>query len=293
MNSWRIHFGWAIATVLTAVVSARIASRQEPEPVREPAPLRSAPVAEAAKPVAVPASVELAEAPVSLPVEPAPDLERLLALVRSTTDFEKLKKILEGIPVRAMKLKVLREAACSKDARAFYAAIEVLRQMKGRDVAEVVEASLAVQKDRGYGEYAAELLGEIGDALSYTPLAEALGSANEAVRINSADTLKKLGYPAPAQDLVTVYTRQFESPDGSLRRKSVETLIQLNLEGSIGVFARALKDSNGDVRAEAINAFTKLDRKEYLPLLEPLVNDPHPEVAKEAKDAVESLKEEK
>ena len=292
MNSWRIHFGWAIVTVLAAVVSARVVSRKEAEPIREPAPARSASAAEVAKPLSVPASVDVAAAPALTPPDPALDEEGLRALLRTPKDFELIKKIFDGIPDRALKLKLLREAVCSKDGRSVYMALEVLRPMKGRDVAEVLEACLKAQQDRGYGGgEAARLLGEIGDVLSYTPLTEALGSRNEEVRINSADSLKKLGYPAPAQELAIAYTRQFESTDGSLRKKSVETLAQLHLEGSIAVFARALKDVNGDVRLEAIYAFSSLDKKEYLPLLEPLVDDPNPEVAREAQSAVDGLKD--
>jgi HEAT repeat protein len=218
------------------------------------------------------------------------DEEKLRASLQSTDDFGKLVKILEGIPDRALKMKMLREATCSKDARRIYTALQVLRKMKGRDVAEVVEVCLKAQEERGYGGEPARMLGEIGDVLSYTPLTEALRSKNEEVRVNSADSLKKLGYPAAAQELAIVYTRQFESSDGALRKKSVETLAQLHREGSIGVFARALKDSNGDVRLQALYAFSSLEKQEYLPLLEPLVNDPNPEVAEEAKGVVDGLK---
>jgi len=292
MKSWKLHFAWTIVTVLAAVVSARVASRKEVEPARPPAPARPAPVpvVEMLAPLPVPAVVDVAETPAPAPAPAAPDEEKLRAQIRSTMDFEQLRKILQEIPHRALKLKMLREAACSREVRCIWAAFMVLEGMSGRDVAEILEASLAAQLHRTYSAQAAILLGKLGDALSYEPLTQALQSKNEDTRVQSADALRKLGYPMAAQELVITYTRQFESPDGSLRKKSVETLTRLNLEGSIAVFVRALKDSNGDVRLEAVNAFSSLDRKEYLPLLEPLVNDPHPEVAGAAKDLVEGLK---
>jgi hypothetical protein len=294
MKSWKLHFAWTLVTVLAAVVSARVASRKETEPAR-PTPTahaRSAPVlvVETVNPLPVPETPEVVEAPTPAPV--APDEEGLRAQIRATEDFELIKKILQEIPQRALKLKMLREAACSQDVRSVYSALWVLQGMSGRDVAEVLEACLAahLHQDRSYAAQVAGLLGKLGDALSYEPLTQALQSKNEDTRVNSAAALEKLGYPAAAQDLAISYTRQFESPDGSLRKKSVETLAHLNLEGSIAVFVRALKDSNGDVRLEALKAFSSLDKREYLPLLEPLMNDPHPEVAGEAKDLVEGLK---
>jgi HEAT repeat protein len=292
MKSWKLHFGWAIVTVLAAAVSARVASLKEAEPARPipTAPERSAPVlvAETRNPLPVPEPVEVVETPTSAPA--APDEESLRAQIRATEDFEQLRKILQEIPQRKLKLKMLREAACSREVRCIWAAFMVLERMSGRDVAEILEASLAAQLHWTYSAQAAILLGKLGDALSYEPLTQALQSKNEDTRVQSADALRKLGYPMAAQELAIAYTRQFESADGSLRKKSVETLTHLNLEGSIAVFVRALKDSNGDVRLEAINAFSSLDKKEYLPLLEPLVNDPHPEVAGAAKDLVEGLK---
>ncbi|HUR38046.1 MAG TPA: HEAT repeat domain-containing protein [Planctomycetota bacterium] len=277
-------------TVLAAVISARVASRPQAEPVRGPAFIRTAPVDEAVKPTAVPAFVDVEAAPVSTPAEPMPDEVRLRALLGSEENFAKLKKVFEGIPDRALKLKLLREAVCGKDPRGVYAALSILREMKGRDVAEVLEVCLRTQEAPGYAGYAAALLGDVGDALSYTTLTDALRSKYEEIRVNSASSLRKLGYPAPADELALAYARQFESADGSLRKKSVETLVLLNLEGSIAVLVRALKDSNGDVRREGLNAFSLLDRKEYLPLLEPLVYDPNPSVAEEAKELVEGLK---
>lgn len=290
MSSWRLHFGWAIVTVLAVVVSARVASRQEPAPVREPAPAKSAPVAETAQPLPAPAAREVAAATASVPAEPVLDEERLIAQLRTADDFAQLKKLFAGIPDRVLKLKLLREALGSQDPRAVYAALATLKEMKGRDVADLLEAFLRVQAVPAYTAYAVELLGDVGDALSYLPLMEAFRSTDEGVRVNSADALKKLGYPAPAQELAIAYARQFESPDGALRKNAVETLAQLHLEGSIAVFARALKDSNGDVRMQALYAFSALDQKQYLPLLEPLLNDPNPVVAREAKDVVEGLK---
>src|SRR5437016_7154337 len=125
MNSWRIHFGWAIVTVLTAIVAVRVAARKEPEQVRQPVPARSTPVVEATKPPGLPAPVDLAAAPASTPATPVVDEDRIRALLLSQTDFEKLKKIFDEIPDRALKLKLLREAACSKDVRNVYSALTI------------------------------------------------------------------------------------------------------------------------------------------------------------------------
>ena len=44
------------------------------------------------------------------------------------------------------------------------------------------------------------------------------------------------------------------------------------------------------MRLAAVQAFYSVRGRDYLPLVEPLVNDPNPEVAKEAQDLVEELK---
>ena len=53
--------------------------------------------------------MDLAAAPASTPATPVVDEDRIRALLLSQTDFEKLKKIFDEIPDRALKLKLLDE----------------------------------------------------------------------------------------------------------------------------------------------------------------------------------------
>ncbi|HUR38044.1 MAG TPA: HEAT repeat domain-containing protein [Planctomycetota bacterium] len=199
---------------------------------------------------------------------------------------------MKGPEDRDLKLAVLKGALFGDDVQSVYAAISVMRSMKGRDVAQILESYLTshLSSEKGASSVAAEALGEIGDPGSLAPLTDALRSTDEDVRYSSAEALVKLGYAAPADEMMARLVRQFESPDGGLRRRAIERMSQLNATGAISVLTRGLKDSNGDVRLAAVQSFYNIGGRAYLPLLEPLVNDPNPEVAKEAQDLVEELK---
>jgi HEAT repeat protein len=297
MKSWRIHFAWAMVTGLAAVLSARIASRREaleapaasrPPSVRagQPAPTGS----ELQRVEVLPLS---AAGPFSKSADPSPEPSlagKIRALLKDFGKWEELQTLMNGLEDRKFKLGLLSEALAGPDMQAVNSAMILLSSMKGWDVAEILEAYLKSHLDNGQGANAASALGDIGDLGSLAVLQDALWSKNEEVRLFSAEALMRLGYPAPAEEMIAAMARQYESPDGSLRKKAIESISRLNAAGAVPVLARALKDSNGDVRRAALWGFSNLGKPEYLPLLEPLANDPHPEVAKDASDLIEALK---
>lgn len=298
MKTWRIHFGWAIVTVLVAGVATKVASQREPAAphgaIRPPGPIRETPPAETdgRKPEAIPEAPGEVPLPAAAPVAEAPLRDRLRALLRNPRNWNDLTKMMEGPEDRDLKLAVLKEELFGTDQQGMFSAIYALRSMKGREVAQILESYLTSHLTGGSGDASsvAEALGEVGDPGSLAPLTEALRSKNEDVRYSSAEALEKLGYAAPAEEMMGALLRQFESPDGGLRRRAIERMSQLSTTRAIPVLTRGLKDSNGDVRLAAVQAFYSVRGRDYLPLVEPLVNDPNPEVAKEAQDLVEELK---
>jgi len=294
MKAWRIHFGWAIVTVLAAVLSARMASR--PDPVgpltpgkphsrEEPTPaILPVPKAEI-----LPADVQTPLLPSALPAGESPIEAKIRTLMKDPRSADEAVRLLKGIPDREFKMRFLAEVLKGPDEQSAYTALSVLREMKGRDVAELVESYLASHLSEESGYVAAYSLGELGDPGSIGPLSEAFRSENEQVRLYSASALMKLGFRAPAEGILADMARQFQSADGALRKKAIETICNLDPGSSVAVLAQALKDSNGDVRIQALYAFSILGRQEYLPLVQSLLKDPNPEVARQAADTVESL----
>jgi hypothetical protein len=298
VKSWRIHFGWAIVTVLAVAVTARIAPRTNPEPPK--ALPRSAVAAlpkEAPQGRDRPGSELLPEPPVAAPPAPSPaDEKKALAdkirrMLGTAQAMDEVQELMAGIEDREFKLTLLKEALAGKDQQAVYSALAVLRSMKSRDVAELIESYLAAHLSDETGFVAAYSLGELGDPGSIAALNDALRAENDEVRIYSAQALMKMGYRAPADQMLSELAQDYESADGAIRRKAVTRIGRLALEGGVPVLARALKDSNGDVRLQALVAFSMLGKQEYLPLLQPLTQDGNSEVSKTAQQVIENLKE--
>jgi HEAT repeat protein len=212
-------------------------------------------------------------------------------MLKDTRAMDEVRDLLAGVDDREFKLALLKEALAGSDEQAVYTAMYVLRTMKGRDVAGILEAYLAEHLSDEKGFVAAYSLGELGDPGSIAPLNEALRSNHDDVRLYSAAALTKLGFRGPADQMLSDLARQFESSDGSLRRKAIERISVLSPEGGLPVLARALKDSNGDVRLQALHAFNALGKQEYVPLLQALTSDPNPEVARVAQQTIQILKE--
>jgi HEAT repeat protein len=298
LKSWRIHFSWAIVTVLAVAVTTRISTRANPEPPRilPRSAVALLPKKEPDKRDR-PSAPLLSDPPVGTPTPESPATGRqtladqIRAMLKATNAMDELGELLAGVEDRDFKLALMKEALAGPDKQAVYTALFVLRGMKGRDVAEIIESYLVAHLSDETGFVAAYSLGELGDPGSIAALNEALRSGNDEVRLYSAAALLKMGYRAPADQMLADLTRQFESSDGSLRRKAIDRIRQLAPEGGVPVLARALKDSNGDVRIHAIQAFSALGKKEYAALLLPLTNDPNPEVATTAQEVIENLKE--
>jgi hypothetical protein len=296
MKVWRIHVGWAIVTLLAMVLTARIASRRDVgdappaaglRNLQTPVPLPSnsgsrpseRPSSEAARPSRSPASV------------PDPTLpDKIRAMMKNPQDREELERMVNSIQDRHVMLGLLKEGLFADNVNSCHTAINLLSGMKGRDVAGLLESFLKTHPDKDQAANAACALGEVGDPASMQVLMDTLQSRNPQVRLWCAESLLGMGYSAPADDLIAEMDRQFESPDGAIRKKAIDTVSQFNRSGVLPLLTRALRDSNGDVRTAALIGFGNLRNPEYIPLLQPLLDDPIPEVAQQAKDYIEYLK---
>ncbi len=189
-----------------------------------------------------------------------------------------------------MKLTLAKEALLSRNIAAVSWGMNFLGEMKSRDATQILEEFLKAEPENEAASNIISWLGTIGDSESLGPLNEALHSKREEVRDASTLALLQLGYSKPAEHLMARMALQFESADGSVRREAVERMYGLNEVGAIPVLLRALKDSNGDVRLASLQTFYSMGKPEYLAYVEPLINDPNPRVAKQAKELVEELK---
>jgi len=297
MKVWRIHVGWAIVTLLAMVITARITSRRDvgdappaagvrnlqtlvPLPSNSGSRPAERPPSEAAQPTRSPASV------------PDPTLaDKIRAMMKNPQDREELERLVNSIQDRHVMLSLLKEGLFADNVNSCHTAINLLSGMKGRDVAGLLESFLKTNPDKDQAANAACALSEVGDPASMQVLMDTLQSRNPQVRLWCAESLLSFGYSAPADDLIAEMDRQFESPDGAIRKKAIDTVSQFNRAGVVPLLTRALKDSNGDVRIAALIGFGNLRNPEYIPLLQPLLNDPIPEIAQQAKDYIEYLKD--
>ena len=211
-------------------------------------------------------------------------------MMKNPQDREELERLVNSIPDRNVMLGLLKEGLFADNVNSCHTAINLLSGMKGRDVAGLLECFLKTNPDKDQAANAACALGEVGDPASMQVLMDTLQSRNPQVRLWCAESLLRMGYSAPADDLIAEMDRQFESPDGAIRKKAIDTVSQFNRAGVVPLLTRALKDSNGDVRIAALIGFGNLRNPEYIPLLQPLLNDPIPEIVQQAKDYIEYLK---
>jgi len=301
MKSWRIHFCWAIVTGLVAAVSARMAAPPEAAaPARSAGPaLAPAPAEPKPRDVEEPtaeAGEDLATTAVPQDASPAnagvPMLERLRSLMKSQNPWDELQKLAADVSQREAFLAALKELLNDPDLQLQFYSLMMLRSLKTPESPRWVEAYLSTHLDKEDGSAANAIgtLGEIGDPGSIPVLREALRSKIEDIRLAAAQALQQLGDDGPARDYVAAMLRQFESPDGSLRKKAIEVISRFQSETGVPIFVRGLGDSNGDVRLQALWALSNLGNRDYLPLLQPLLNDPNPDVAQQAAQAVEGLK---
>jgi HEAT repeat protein len=205
----------------------------------------------------------------------------------SWNDFQETMKQLTD---RSLKLMLAKEAFASGNMNAAYWFLSELGAMKGRDVAELVEAYLQAHLDGEEAAVASNTLAVIGDPASIAPLTEALRSKDENVQLAAAVALKQLGYRAPADQMIATFAKQLESPDGGMRRRAVERITDLDAVAGVPVFTRALKDTNGDVRNAALTGLLSSGIIENPQFVEPFLNDPYPEVARQARDIVDMFK---
>jgi len=297
MKTWRIHFVWAIVTALAIVISTRITSRQAAVEVadrgRSPAGLVRNPSSADPEPRKMSAAStgkgDLGSSP-PVPLREDSLADRMRAMMKNPDKWEELEKMVESVDQRPLYLPLLKEALFGKDLQSCYAAIHLLIQMKGRDSAEILESYLKANGDADQAPNVASALGSVRDPGSMPVLIDALQSKNPQVRLWSAAALLEMGYSAPAEELIAAMARQYESPDGGVRKKAIDTVSQFDLGAVVPILTRGLKDSNSDVRMAALTGFLNLRKPEYIPLLEPLLHDPIPEVAAQAVMFIEALK---
>ena len=294
MKSWQIHFAWAIVTAVACAITWRAASRQEPPSAPPPVAVRVEPRAAAAAPSTgspdvVPVSDVLA-AQSTKPAAPASPVDRMRGLIKSSQNWDEFREVTALLPDRATKLQLAKEALAGDNPYAISWAMMLLRELKGRESAELLEGVLKTHRQNDIRATAADALGDVRDPGSLGPLTDALESKSRNVKISSAGALKKMGYAAPSAALMETLVREFESTDGSIRRTTVEWMMELDAPAALPTLMRALKDVNGDVRMAAIDALQAVEGLNYLEILGPLVDDPNPDVARRARDFVEEFK---
>jgi len=296
MKDWRVHFLWAIVTVVAAGLSARVASQREaaiPPPQHETTTASAATAAgtsrkESGPAISVPATEDWT--PVPIPDSQQQIADQIRSILQKCENWDRFHDVFDRLTDRALKLILAKEALASEEVYKVNWGLNILVGMKCRDATRALAEFLKNHPDHEAAVNAATWLGALRDPESLGALNDALHSGREEVRDASTRSLLMLGYSKPAEQLMATLAQQFESDDGSVRREAVDRMSDLGQVGATPFLLRALRDSNGDVRMSAIQAFSSLDHPEYLPYLEPLVQDPNPRVARQAKALVEELK---
>ena len=136
---------------------------------------------------------------------------------------------------------------------------------------------------------AATHLGALGGPQAVAALQGVLQGGDLRVQASAALSLRKLGQPAPIQDLVVRAGTMAGDPDGTVRTTAVETLGQLGTEASLPYLTQALRDPNSAVRREAGDSLRQTGLPEAMPLLRRALTDPDASVVKTAERAIKHL----
>ncbi|MBI3855201.1 MAG: HEAT repeat domain-containing protein [Planctomycetes bacterium] len=306
MKTWRIHFLWGVVTVVTAAAWGKWVRSSQEEELRgrgKPQPTKVAETAAAPAPIppADPAALPL---PVAAPTPAAPEpeyivrqeerlsAEALRQLVRAGNpgDVWRVMGAVQRMFKCPLKVELLMELLKGKDEQvrrsALYHLHDALEEAADRPI---YREFLRTDPSDVVREAAAQLLGAREDPASVEALLQAFQKDELRVQVACAGSLNTLGQPAPAVQLIPRLAAALESPDGALRRETVERLGQIQVPQAVPVLARALRDSNGDVRLEAVNSLSNYELPEIAGLLQPLLQDPVASVRDAVKQALDQL----
>ena len=306
MKTWKIHFGWAIFTIVCSaswsqrtvrsreieflerekVLQVRIveAKKAAPPVAADPVPVVSA--TPAAPPLAIP------EAPTreyQVLSDNLPTLEELRRLIQDPNEIWRAYQVIQRMVKSPIKTELLRELVGSKEASVRRAALHLLDDAMGAEAAApLVQECLRSDPSSDVREAAAQLLGDHNAPGNLEALLQAFQKDDLNVRLACAAALSELDYRGPASQMVPLYAARLDSPDGAVRREAVEALGRLRCPERLPATLRALRDTNGDVRLEAVNALWDVEDPQVLPLVQPLLEDPVLAVRNAAKEWVEA-----
>jgi len=301
MNHWKIHLAWAVATPVFAICWGRWSlARQEPDLQRrelaiqsrtkEP-PARPSPPSPAAIPVSIPKTLAapMPAGPVSEEQAFVDEIRRLLRSEDKGDPWEANRRMVR-IPPGPLKDVLLLELFACKDANLRRIAIEALAEsLKGNSV-PLLMSVLGGDSNDSNRMIAAEFLGTYGGPGTIDALLQACHDSELAVQIAAANSLKKLGQPAPAEALVPRLARGLSSPDGGVRREAIDYISNLSLPSTLPILLGSFRDPDGDVRDSASRGVARLNTPGLFPILEGLLKDPDPKVVEAAENAIARTK---
>lgn len=299
MKSWRIHLLWLAVSVTGAAAWGRYVALRTERDLRERArESRPRSAAEAALPAAPPrADLSLRAEPALPPADaPAPSgpepmtPDRIRALLRDRQESAKALRAIEALEDRALKLALIREALGLPDQKARWQALGILARMGGPEASELLVEVLRTGEPPALRVRAASALEKSAAPGAVEALLEGTRSGSNELQAACARSLGRLGHAGPTAELISKFAGSLESPDGAVRRQSIELLADLESPAAIPHLARGLRDSSGDVRTAAVFGLEALAVPEVIPLLEGAAADPNPAVAEEAKGAVLRLR---
>jgi hypothetical protein len=299
---WKIHAGWALATVLVAAAWGRHCAPPGTPEVRRRQSLDALASAKAEAPndsagISVPtSSVTPASPPRASDGLPAYTFEHLTtaqirALIHSdkSQDWSRAMDAVHKLTDLTLKKELLLELLPCKDEWLRAAALMNLGELMGPEVLPLLQKALASDPSAPVRLNAAVELGKLGGTGALEALLRAAHDEDLYVQINVAAALNRLGQPGAVADLLPRLGKDLQNADDAIRRDAVGNLVRLNSAATLPLLFQALKDGNSAVRSDAHVGLARLDVPELVPAVESLLKDPA--LAEEAKELLDDIRE--
>jgi HEAT repeat protein len=160
--------------------------------------------------------------------------------------FELLVKI--GTPALEPLITTLKD----KDENVREYAAQALGELGDARAVEPLIITLK-DKDKNVREYAAKALGKIGDSRAVEPLIAAMKDKDYSVRGNATEALGKIGDSRAVEPLIAV----MKDKDYDFRESAAEALGKIGDSRAVAPLIATLRDDNRKVRNSAIDALSK------------------------------------
>ena len=311
--NFKIHFLWAVVTVVAAAIWGQMVGRTreteflERERILRVKGVEATAAARILPPPAAPAPVPVLppDAPLVLaPATPAreyelqqeemPTVEELRRMMQQGNDVWRAHQVINRMVKCPLKTQLLRELFAHQDPQVRRAVLHQLQDAIGAEAATpLLQECLRADPAVDVRESAAQMLGYQDAPGNLAALLQAFQKDELKVQLVCAAALADQGQTGPAAQLIPRFAALLDSSDGALRREAVASLSQLRCPQAMPLLARALRDTNGDVRFEAVNSLWNTDDPAIVALLEPLANDPVEMVRDAVKTFLEEVKAKK